>query len=162
MTSRDDGDRPVAADSTSVGHRPRTPPVTVDGVVLWGDDPSRPPDRVLLIRRGRPPFAGRWALPGGFVDIGEDLPDAVAREVAEETGLTGMTWRQLRAYGAPGRDPRGHTVSIVFTARITGPKPPTVAGDDDAAEACWWPLDALPPLAFDHDRILVDAVASLP
>jgi len=96
-------------------------------------------------------------LPGGFVSYGEDLPVAVAREVAEETGLTGLLFRQFRTYGAPHRDPRGHTVSVVFLAEIVG-EAPEVAGGDDAAGAAWFPVDDLPELAFDHERIVAEVL----
>jgi 8-oxo-dGTP diphosphatase len=113
--------------------------------------------QVLLIRRRRDPFAGRWALPGGFVDEFEPLEAAAARELEEETGLTGVSLDQFRAYGDPGRDPRGHTVTIVFIGRLTAPA--EIAGADDAEDAAWFPVDQLPPLAFDHDRIVPEAVA---
>lgn len=116
---------------------------------------------VLLVRRGSSPFEGRWALPGGFVDPGEDLDAAAARELREETGAGGRTMRleQFSAYGAPDRDPRGRVVSVAF---LTG-LPWTVApeGGDDADEAAWVPVaDARRPrrLAFDHRTILDDAL----
>jgi 8-oxo-dGTP diphosphatase len=135
----------------------RNPALTVDGVVV-----GRAPDgwRVLLIERGRDPFRGAWALPGGFVDYGEDIDDAIGREMAEETGLEGLVFSQFRTFGRPGRDPRGHTVSVVYTARLEGDLP-TVVGGDDAARAAWHPVDRLPPLAFDHGMILDQALASL-
>lgn len=136
----------------------RNPALTVDAVIL-----HRAADRlsVLLVRRGREPFRGRCALPGGFVEYGEDLADAVAREVAEETGLTGLTLRQFRTYGQPGRDPRGHTVSVVYVAQIDGPRP-EVRGGDDAEHAGWYDAGAVPALAFDHGEILGEALAALP
>ncbi len=138
---------------------PPGPALTVDGVVLLRSPASQPsPDcSILLVERGREPFRGQWALPGGFVSYGEDLPVAVAREVAEETGLTGLLFRQFRTYGAPHRDPRGHTVSVVFLAEIVG-EAPEVAGGDDAAGAAWFPVDDLPELAFDHERIVAEVL----
>ncbi len=138
------------------------PALTVDGVVLCRDPAADPGEGrlVLLVQRGREPFRGRWALPGGFLEAGEGLEAAVAREVAEETGLTGLAWRQFRAYGDPGRDPRGPTVSIVHLALLEGPAP-AVRGGDDAARAAWFPASAPPPLAFDHDVILADLLAAL-
>jgi 8-oxo-dGTP diphosphatase len=116
---------------------------------------------VLLVRRGSSPFEGRWALPGGFVDPGEDLDAAASRELREETGAGSRTMRleQLGAYGGPDRDPRGRVVSVAF---LTG-LPWTLApeGGDDAAEAAWMPVaDARRPrrLAFDHRTILDDAI----
>jgi len=117
-------------------------------------------DDVLLVLRGRDPFAGSYALPGGFVEYGEDPNQAVGREVTEETGLTGLRFCQFRVFGAPGRDPRGHTVSVVYTAVLAGNRP-QVQGGDDAAEATWFPVSQLPPLAFDHEDILTAALASL-
>jgi 8-oxo-dGTP diphosphatase len=130
----------------------------VDGVVLARDpaDPDAPP-RVLLIKRKHDPFRGRWALPGGFVDVGEDPDDAVAREVEEETGLSGLEFEQFRVYGAPDRDPRGHTVSVAYVAEIEG-APPEVQGGDDAAEARWFAVGEVPETAFDHGGILEDVV----
>lgn len=140
----------------------RNPALTVDGVVLHrrSDGFLDEGFRVLLVQRGHEPFAGRWALPGGFVEYGEDIDRAVAREVAEETGLDGLPFRQFRAFGQPGRDPRGHTVSIVYVATVIGDLP-AVVGGDDAAAAAWHPLDSLPDLAFDHGAILDRVLDSL-
>lgn len=137
---------------------PRQPALTVDAVVLA--HPTGEAPRVLLIERGHEPFRGRWALPGGFVDHGEHPDRAAARELVEETGLAGLPLRQFRVFGDPDRDPRGHTVSVVYVAEVAG-APPAVTGGDDAARAGWFPLDALPPLAFDHDRVLRRLAASL-
>lgn len=129
-----------------------SPALTVDAVLLKGNE-------VLLIRRGREPFKGSWALPGGFVEVGETVEDAVRRELVEETGLKGDVVDLLGVYSAPGRDPRGHTVSVTFVLKVSG----IVHVDDldDADEARWFPLDALPDLAFDHARITADARAWL-
>lgn len=119
-------------------------------------------EMVVLVERGNDPFRGAWALPGGFVETEEDLADAAARELAEETGLQvpAGALRQLGAYGAPGRDPRMRTVSVVYWAKITNPGEPV--GGSDAAASGWIPVDeALGDdfaLAFDHRRILTDAV----
>ncbi len=128
------------------------PAVTVD-IILFARREGR--WHVLLTRRGREPFAGRWALPGGFVDENEDLPDAAARELEEETGLSGLALTQGLAYGRPGRDPRGWTITIAFYAALDRDPPAPRAGDD-AAAAQWLPLDELPALAFDHDQIIAD------
>jgi 8-oxo-dGTP diphosphatase len=125
------------------------PAVTVDIALLRAGAGG---DEILLIRRDKAPFAGAWALPGGFVDADEDLPDAARRELAEETGLTGIALEQLRSFGTPGRDPRGHNVSIVYRGR-TAPGAEVQAGSD-AADAQWFPLEALPALAFDHAEII--------
>lgn len=131
------------------------PALTVDAVLLKGNEKGGLD--VLLIRRGRDPFKGHWALPGGFVDVGERVEDAARRELVEETGLRGDLLDLLGVYSDPTRDPRGHTVSVVYVMKVGG----IVQVDDldDADEARWFPLDAPPPLAFDHDRILADARA---
>ena len=123
--------------------------VTVDAAILSTRHGKR---CVLLIRRARPPFEGTWALPGGFVEMDEPLETAAARELAEETELTGIALRQLHTFGDPHRDPRGRSISVVY--RGEAPPDAAVKGGDDAAEAGWFPLDALPPLAFDHDKIV--------
>lgn len=129
--------------------------VTVDTVALTIRD-----DRlcVLLIRRGSEPYAGSWALPGGYVEPDETLARAAARELEEETGIRVETLEQLATYGDPGRDPRGHTVSVAHLAVLPDAQEPT--GGDDASEAAWRPLDELEPdeLAFDHDKVLADGV----
>lgn len=108
-------------------------------------------NKVVLIERKNPPLG--WALPGGFVDYGESLETAAAREALEETGLRLTDLRQFRAYSDPGRDPRQHNLSFVFIADGEG----TLAGGDDAARAAWFHLDTLPsPLCFDHGQILED------
>jgi 8-oxo-dGTP diphosphatase len=109
--------------------------------------------RVLLIRRKVDPFAGRWAIPGGFVEEGERLTDAARRELMEETSLQGVELEQLYTAGDPGRDPRGWTVSVVYLARVKPDELKPIAADD-AAEVKWFPLDKLPELAFDHSMIL--------
>jgi 8-oxo-dGTP diphosphatase len=129
--------------------------LTVDVVVLAATETSR---SVLLIQRGNPPFRGSWALPGGFVEEGEQVLEAAPRELAEETGLRIGELRLLGVYDTPGRDPRGWTVSVVYLAHV--PTESTVAGADDASDARWFAVDELPKLAFDHGVILVDALAA--
>lgn len=114
---------------------------------------------VLLVKRKNHPFQGKWALPGGFINMDENLEDTAYRELMEETGLDGrrekVPLKQLGAYGDVGRDPRGRTITIAYMA-ILEKAGLTVKGADDAADARWFPIDNLPPLAFDHDRILED------
>ncbi|MFF8101913.1 NUDIX domain-containing protein [Streptomyces sp. NPDC016640] len=113
---------------------------------------------VLLVERGREPYAGRWALPGGFLRPEESAERAARRELGEETGLTdvsGLHLEQLRTYSEPGRDPRMRVVSVAFAALL--PDAPEAHGGSDAARARWTPYDTAGPLAFDHDRILADA-----
>ncbi len=130
------------------------PMVTVDAAVF-----SRMDGRwcLLLIQRGNPPFQGQWALPGGFVDMDETLETAVVRELREETGVDGIELEQLAAYGDPGRDPRGRTISVVFAGVVDAERAMEAKGGDDAAYAAWHPITDLPELAFDHDRIVADA-----
>jgi len=114
---------------------------------------------VLLIKRGRAPFKGRWAFPGGFVDKDESLEAAAARELREETGLHGIKLEQLAAFGDPSRDPRGHTVSVVFYGTVSDRH--AVIAADDAAEAEWHSASHPPKLAFDHREILRRAMQRL-
>jgi len=109
--------------------------------------------RLLLIQRRLPPFAGAWALPGGFVDENEPLENAARRELREETGVVDVPLWELGAFGDPGRDPRGWTVSIAF-AGLVAPDRVHLQAADDAAALQWFPVTKLPPLAFDHDEII--------
>ena len=128
---------------------PKTPLLTVDCVALDALG------RVLLIRRGNEPFKGRYALPGGFVDIGETVEDACRRELLEETGVEAKRLKLVGVYSDPSRDPRGPTVSVAFLARLRSAE--ATAGDD-AAAAEWVKSWRRLPLAFDHARILADAM----
>lgn len=133
--------------------------VTVDLVVLTVRDESL---RALLVRRGHPPYQGRWALPGGFVRPEEDLPEAAARELVEETGLAepASHLEQLASYGAPDRDPRMRVITVAYLALVPELPAPVAGGDASAAE--WRPvaplLDRPDGLAFDHGRLLADGV----
>ncbi len=128
---------------------PETPKLMVDVVI--------PSERgVVLIRRGTEPFAGQWALPGGFVEVGETVEEAAARETAEETGLAVEVARLIGVYSEPERDPRGHNVSVAFLVRVLSGE---LAAATDASE-----VSVLNPssveLAFDHRRIIDDALSS--
>lgn len=127
--------------------RPVTPALTVDLIIALRDRPGAP---IVLVERRHEPLG--WALPGGFVDIGETVEQAAVREAREETGLDVMLGPMLGVYSEPGRDPRGHTVSVVFTGAAAG-RP---QAGDDARDVGVFGLDKLPPLAFDHARILGD------
>lgn len=132
------------------------PMVTVDAAVF---DISAKTPKLLLIKRGSEPFKGQWAIPGGFIEMNEDLADAAARELAEETGLTDVKLRQLQTFGKPGRDPRGRNITVVFWGTTKDPK--TKAGDD-ADEARWFEIDNLPEnLAFDHNQVAAIAIKQL-
>jgi 8-oxo-dGTP diphosphatase len=129
------------------------PALTVDVVALAG----APPRSVLLIQRANDPFAGSWALPGGFVEAGERVRAAAARELHEETAIEAGALELLGVYDTPGRDPRGPTVSVVYVLRTDDE--PAARGGDDAREARWFALDALPALAFDHPIVIADALS---
>lgn len=129
----------------------KVPSLAVDAIIIRDG-------RVLLIQRGNEPFRGMYALPGGFVEYGERVEETLRREVMEETGLRVVSHRLVGVYSAPDRDPRWHTVSIVYLAECEGEP----AAGDDACGVAWFPLDNLPPLAFDHGKIIRDALSLLP
>jgi len=128
------------------------PMVTVDAAVftLSGDKA-----KLLLIRRKYEPFKGMWALPGGFVDMDEELEDAVVRELQEEAGLAGVPLEQMHTFGRIGRDPRGRQITIVYIGVANKGQNKIKAGDD-AAEAKWFDVEKLPrDMAFDHNDCLL-------
>jgi len=134
------------------------PSVAVD-IVIFHPHPDGL--QVLLIQRDQEPFKGYWALPGGFVEMEESLEVAAQRELLEETGLSVLNFNQFRAYGDPGRDPRGRVISIAYLALLPKTADTSVKGADDASQAIWFPFKNLPSLAFDHDKILQDAHKTL-
>ena len=133
------------------------PAVTADCVVIGSAaDSSR---YVLLIQRGNEPYKGCWALPGGFMDMDETLEQCALRELKEETGLTPSgDITELKSFSTVDRDPRGRTITVAFLIEMTLTE---AKGGDDAADARWFPLNELPPLAFDHDEIIKEALARI-
>jgi len=134
------------------------PAVTVDVMCLRADDHDL---EILLIERKSDPFRGSWALPGGFVDIDEDLEPAARRELAEETGLAAGPMRQFGTFGRPDRDPRGRTISVAFLTWFRD-KGSTlrIGAADDATDAKWFSIQHLPDLAFDHREIITRGLES--
>jgi 8-oxo-dGTP diphosphatase len=126
------------------------PAVTVDGVVFGYDEADL---KVLLIQRSGPPHQGRWALPGGFVEIDESLDDAARRELQEETGITDLYLEQLYTFGAPKRDPRERVISVAYYALVKLADH-RIRAASDARHVAWFPVAKLPPLAFDHAEVL--------
>ncbi len=134
------------------------PMVTVDAAV-FGFFTGKA--KLLLIRRKNQPFQGKWALPGGYVGINEELEDAVARELAEETGLLNVSLEQMHTFGKCGRDPRGRQITIVFMGTSTE-KPNRIKAGDDAAQVRWFDIKKLPKdLAFDHIEVINFAIRKL-
>lgn len=131
------------------------PAVTADCVVITKEATPK----VLLIERGEDPYKGCWAFPGGFLNMDETTEQCAVRELEEETGMKILGLQQIGAYSKVDRDPRGRTITVAYLAVIDSPC--EVKGQDDAAKAQWFPLNALPKLAFDHDEIMRDAVECL-
>jgi 8-oxo-dGTP diphosphatase len=125
--------------------------LTVDCVVFGR---AREELHVLLVRRGSAPFAGCWALPGGFLELDETLEQAALRELKEETGVVLTHAEQLHAFDAVGRDPRERVISVAHWCLVDDIHAHTPTGSDDASAAAWFPLNALPDLAFDHAQVL--------
>lgn len=128
--------------------RPVTPLLAADVVIELTDQPNRP---IILIQRKNPPYG--WAIPGGFVDVGETVEDAARREMKEEVSLDVKLTGLLGVYSRPDRDPRGHTVTVIYTGEATGAP---VAADDALAVGCFTQADLPSPLAFDHAEVLED------
>jgi len=133
------------------------PMVTTDAIVFAFIDGQA---KILLIKRGNEPFKGKWALPGGFIGMDEELEDAVVRELAEETGLENIALEQFHTFGKCGRDPRGRQITIAYMGIAA--KPGKIKGGDDAAEAKWFDIEKLPEdLAFDHKDVIRQAIKKL-
>ena len=144
----------MTAKGTDTYDYPR-PAVTTDCVIFGYDGKEL---KVLLIERGIEPFKGCWAFPGGFLNMDEDALAGARRELKEETGLEDAFIEQFHTFSEPGRDPRGRVITIAHYALV---KIQEVEGGDDAAQARWFPIGEVPPLAFDHDRILRMAMSRL-
>jgi len=129
----------------------KTSKITADAVIIESG-------KILLIQRKYEPFKGGWALPGGHVEYDERVEDAMAREAKEETGFDVEPIRIVGIYSKPGRDPRGHYITVAYLVRVKGGK---AKPGDDAQETWWWPLDDLPEMAFDHADIIQDAKTAL-
>lgn len=138
------------------------PLVTVDTIILR-ESPLQKGLEVLLIERKNDPYAGYWALPGGYLDMEEELEVAASRELAEETGLKlNRAMKTLGTYGKVGRDPRGRTITVVFGIILNQHEAKaTVIGMDDASRAKWHSISEIPTLAFDHEKILSDGIKQL-
>jgi len=116
--------------------------------------------QIALIKRKKPPFKGKWALPGGFLECNETVEEAAFRELKEETGIGDIYLEQFQVFSNPGRDPRGRVVTVAFFALIVSDRLEPVA-KEDAEKAGWWALDKLPPLAFDHGAIFTKGLEAL-
>jgi len=128
----------------------KRPLIAADGIVIIDDE-------IVLVKRGKEPYKGKYALPGGVVDYGEKVEDCVVREIREETGLDTRVLDLIGVYSDPSRDPRGHCISAVFhLARVGG----SLHSGDDAAEVRTFSLTKVPSLAFDHNEIVRNFVAS--
>ena len=149
---------PVMAKKAKYVYEWPRPMVTVDTAIF---SIVTDKTKILLIKRGKEPFKDIWALPGGFVEMDEELEDAAARELAEETHLTGVELKQMHTFGRCGRDPRGRQISIAFIGKA-GRRPTDIKPGDDAAEAEWFDIENLPQLAFDHREIIAMAIEKLP
>ena len=122
----------------------KSPKLTVDGIIIKDG-------KILLVKRKNDPFKGKWALPGGFVEYGEKTEDAVTREVLEETGLKTTVDKTIGVYSDPNRDPRGHTITVVYKLDV---KCGELKSGDDASDAKFFDVNQLPELSFDHDKII--------
>ncbi len=157
MTDATRGAGPNTPHPGPLPNRYPRPSLTVDCVVFGLDEEGL---KVMLIQRGREPFAGRWALPGGFVSMDETLDEAARRELEEETGIDELYLEQLYSFGAVDRDPRGRVVTVAYYALVNLSEQ-RVRASSDARCAGWFSASEPPELAFDHDRILSTALERL-
>ena len=135
------------------------PMVTVDAVVFTtlASKPS-----LLLIKRKKEPYKDKWAIPGGFIEMDEELEDAVVRELKEETGLSGVHLEQMHTFGTIGRDPRGRMITVVYMGVVVDEQNAKIKAGDDAAQAKWFDIDNLPDnMAFDHNHVVKFAIEKL-
>lgn len=151
---------PAALATSSSRHEYPRPAVTVDSILFTFQDDDL---RTLLIQRRHAPFADKWALPGGFVHIDEDLEQAALRELLEETNVSDVYLEQLYTFGRPDRDPRTRVITVAYFALlgVDQVEKLELRGESDAADARWWSIYNLPELAFDHDQILDYALQRL-
>lgn len=141
----------------SFNYKYARPALTADCVVFGLDDEDL---KVLLIQRGHEPFLGKWAFPGGFVDVGETVEDTARRELEEETGLKNVFLEQLFTFSDPDRDPREHVVTVAYFALVNLHEH-NIRASTDASNAAWFEIDDVPELAFDHDLIFETAYERL-
>ena len=149
----------MEAEAMAYKYEYERPGLTVD-CVIFGLDLDEETLKVMLIERDAEPFAGVWAIPGGFVHRGETLLEAATRELREETGIHAVFLEQLYTFGAPDRDPRGWVVSVAYYALVS-PEKHHIRATADARQAQWFPITSLPPVAFDHAEILATALARI-
>ena len=127
---------------------PKRPRLTVDAIIVRDE-------KILLIKRGHEPYRGYWALPGGFVEGSETVEEAIKREVLEETSLDVEIKKLVGVYSEPNRDPRGHSISIAYVCEIKGGRE---RHGDDASDVRWFPVENIPKLGFDHEKMISDAL----
>ncbi|MCF8302821.1 MAG: NUDIX hydrolase [Bacteroidales bacterium] len=132
------------------------PVVTVDIIVFHRTNDNNL--EILIIQRDNPPFEGKWAFPGGFVEIDESLDTAAYRELKEETGISKIKLEQLYTFGTLNRDPRHRTISVAYTGFVDEEEKQKAKAASDARSTGWFKVDQVPPLAFDHDEILKKAL----
>ena len=144
----------MRASEQTFSYRYPHPAVTTDIVVFTIREQRL---NLLLIQRANPPHQGQWALPGGFLDIDEDIDACAARELGEETGLADLYLEQLYTFGTPKRDPRERVISVAYYALVSADRIPEPVASSDAAAVAWFPFDELPETAFDHAEIIAKA-----